>query len=70
MLEQLGRFCVDSETVRPGELIQPHLSVLPMSFGWAMYFAQAVHDEAVSRASLVSPQQIFHFQRPAPHHTC
>ena len=43
-----------------------NLSVLPMGLSWAMYFAQAVRDEAVSQASLVSPRQVFHFHRPAP----
>ena len=69
MLERLGSFCVGGGMACPGELIYPHLSVFPIVFSSAMCFAQAAHDEAVSRASLDSPQQIFHLHRPAPHHT-
>ena len=45
------------------------MSVLPVGFSWAMCFAQAVHEEAVNQASLVSSRQVFHSHRPAPLHT-
>eukprot|EP00971_Amphidinium_carterae_P342539 6481883-Amphidinium_carterae.1 len=51
--EVLGITEIDNVPVQRHQLIYPQLTVLPMGFSWALYYAQRVHRAILSRAGFV-----------------
>ena len=66
LLLELGVHKVNGIGVRADTEFYTALSVVPMGWSWACFFAQAAHAEAVQQSVSLRPDEIMAARRPPP----